>query len=51
MMKVRVRKGFNVKLTSTRIFAEGVEFDCTPEEYELIAHQVEEIPKPPTKTS
>jgi hypothetical protein len=45
MKKVRVRKNFNVQLAPTRIFAEGVEFDCTSEEYDLIAHQVELIVK------
>lgn len=39
-MKVKVREFFNVKL-GDKIYNSGEEIDVTPNELELIAHQVE----------
>jgi len=39
-MKVKVREFFNVKL-GDKIYNSGDEIDVTPNELELIAHQVE----------
>lgn len=45
-MRLRVREGFAVHLSESRVFAPGEEFEADRSEYERVAHQVEILDKP-----